>query len=130
MISYGNVPYGVYEGCNNKGFSCSYAPGNMGGDWSRYYHEFGDRFIPMQCTGLKDKNDKLIYEGDIISMNNMNIYSIGYCDFGHTFTLDFKDCYGSDSCHYFGEEGTGILTNKIEVLGNVYENKELMEKKK
>lgn len=73
--------------------------------------------VIMQYTGLKDRNGKEIYEGDIILFNN----------FGDT--LD-KVVY-SPGC--FHTSGGGYLLDEIreiEVIGNIYENPELLEEKR
>ena len=81
-------------------------------------------FTLMQYTGLKDKNGKEIYEGDIVEClfyNNLNIpiekvLSVIFKNgsFGVFDGKDFK-VFGSDS------------TKSIEVIGNVYENPELIK---
>lgn len=80
--------------------------------------------IVEQCTGLNDKNGKLIYEGDILG----GIYGgyIGWCEEEKSFEL-FAPEYGCMSCS--GDilwqeivEDDGIL----EVIGNIHENKELL----
>lgn len=83
--------------------------------------------ILMQSTGLKDKNGKLIYEGDILG----GIYHgyIGYCDECKCFQLKVKD-YGCLACegdlHWF-ELVEAEEQNELEVIGNIYENKDLLE---
>ena len=87
-------------------------------DYEGFYCE--EEVIPEtvgQYTGLKDKNGKEIYEGDIILFNN----------FGDT--LD-KVVYSSGCFH---TSGRGYLLDKIreiEVIGNIYENPELLEEKR
>ena len=82
--------------------------------------------ILMQCTGLKDKNGKLIYENDIVKFyfNNDEIIAILVWDNNESrFYLNttdyFKDKYVTDY------EIT--KQEKYEVIGNIYENPELLE---
>ena len=97
-----------------------------------YHHDnFGEILedkdcIVMQCTGLKDKNGKLIYEGDILG----GIYHgyIAYCPECKCFQLFVKD-YGCLACegdlHWY-ELVEAEEQNELEVIGNIYENKELL----
>lgn len=83
-------------------------------------------YIVMQCTGLKDKNGKLIYEGDIVKFNfdTDEIKAVVSWDnkeligFYLNTTDYFKDKYVTDYDFY---------KNDYEVIGNIYENKELLE---
>lgn len=76
----------------------------------------GYGFSPlMQYTGLKDKNGKEIFEGDIVRLpedEDYKYYSIIYSKNRLGFTL-------SNGC------GFG-LSYGIEVVGNIYENPELL----
>lgn len=78
------------------------------------------------CTGLKDKNGKLIYEGDILGGSYENLY-VHYCDSCKQFQLKAND-YGCMACegdiHWY-ELVESENENEIEVIGNIYENKEL-----
>ena len=75
-----------------------------------------NEYIVEQCTGLKDKNGKLIYEGDIVKEG-----VIKWNDFTGCFMVVFPDGDNRE----FGE----IYVGYLEVIGNIHENKELLEVK-
>ena len=67
-----------------------------------------------QFTGLNDKNGKEIYEGDIVRGPGFGAVSV-YFD-------------GGRFCLYFlGDEYWNEYADKIEVIGNIHENPELLE---
>jgi len=84
-----------------------------------------DDYILMQCTGLKDKNGKLIYEGDIIKVDlfKFKLYIIKFIEGGYCLTSpDLKEFSFNIS----------ILHSNVECLyekvGNIHENPELIIK--
>ena len=94
-----------------------------------YYVHNSDVIETMQCTGLKDKNGKLIYEGDIVRFKD-NITINGSKT--HISTVEFNEQFNTYMYH---AECMGLYTvNKaqnekfdVEVFGNIYENPELLE---
>ena len=89
--------------------------------------EDNENIIVQQCTGLKDKNGKLIYENDIV-LSNCIQWIIKYCDKCKSFqcfdnTYDCYACEGDYNWYDFLED-----LDKTTVIGNIYENPELLEK--
>ena len=84
-------------------------------DDEMFYDNPMKRFILMQYTGLKDKNGKEIYEGDIVK------YSIFW-----TSVVKFE---GIDDPEMGDTIGMGYNTKYEygEIIGNIYENKELLK---
>ena len=83
-----------------------------------FVNDIDNSYQVEQCTGLKDKNGKLIYEGDIVTgffNNNKVIWDKG------SFCVD---------------DGSGVfdeLTRSSEestIIGNIHENPELLEEDK
>lgn len=89
-----------------------------------YRNTMLDNLKLMQCTGFKDKNGKLIYEGDIVykkgskNWKKEKLYSI----------VIYDNMYG----HFNISDENGIHNipqnkDNIEVIGNIYENPELLK---
>lgn len=74
----------------------------------------------VQYTGLKDKNGKEIYEGDILEFSG-NVVALGIVKYNENFAT-FQACNGNSGWLFGNESGTNI-----EILGNIYENPELVK---
>lgn len=79
-----------------------------------------------QCTGLKDKNGTLIYEGDILKEIFetdgeilTDITTVEYLE--GSFILRSQEC--PNDFAYFPD----VDSKDYEVIGNIYENKELLQ---
>lgn len=88
--------------------------------------DYTDRIILMQYTGLKDKNGVEIYEGDFLMAGDAYLGVIKYHstraqfigkNIGETFQEDEYDTLYTKNGRF----------NSAKVIGNIYENPELLE---
>ena len=77
--------------------------------------------VLMQFIGLKDKNSKEIYEGDIIKRHNGEIGEVAYSV--PCFVLNRVN---EQDCQYV--EWCGDYFENCEVIGNIYENPDLNQR--
>mgnify|MGYP001145942186 CR=1 FL=1 len=73
--------------------------------------------VLMEYIGLKDKNGKEIYEGDIVKQHFYNSMWFDVID-----KVEIDAIYGASL-------RTGTKDSEWEVIGNIYENPELLEEK-
>ena len=91
--------------------------------------KFADLIIPStlcQCTGLKDKNDKLIWENDICDRKEQYPEIVEYRDGDWTLDYSYVSHKERGACYcnlgFYAEE-----RKCVEVIGNIFDNPELLE---
>lgn len=77
-------------------------------------------FIVEQCTGLKDKNGRLIYEGGIVKFKISSIKCVGAVRWDERTGGWLKD---------ETDQPLHTYIKSVEVIGNIHENPELLEDK-
>lgn len=86
-----------------------------------FIFHFGDKPL-MQYTGRKDKNGQQIYEGDVVKCRG---YNRREGEWVKTYVVVFDE---ESSAFSLQDKAGGIfmIFRKIEVIGNVFENPELI----
>lgn len=84
--------------------------------------------ILMQYTGLKDKNGKEIYEGDLLERINyankkeLYVMTFGIFDTEDGYVMAFHLVYPN-----FNDQSYNHEAGELEIIGNIYESPELLK---
>jgi hypothetical protein len=83
-------------------------------------------FFDLESTGLKDKNGKEVYEADIVIHDGEKIV----VNYGIQ-SVDAFEGAGFNLWSFYGQKLGGFrLQSEIEIIGNVFENPELLKTNK
>ena len=91
---------------------------------SRYRYCDFDEVEFIYGTGFMDKNGKEIEHGDILKTDFEDIFTIKFHSvYGFYAVNEDEKCWFADGI----EDGIEGILPKYEIIGNIYENKELLE---
>lgn len=118
----------------SKGWTDGHYPiGQHISDTEFGYDTESGRYILCQYTGLKDKNGKEIYEGDILAVKDWGIREETSQVLGNAqIVWDTQECGWRITPTLYIEDTYDLLGKAIpksEVIGNIYENPELLSDK-
>lgn len=114
--------------------------------WANGFYETSidlNDLVFCQCTGLKDKNGKLIYEGDLLRYPAKDEYEKKHfcarevffqdndcCDIHIGWQMNrvhFQGCLCGENVNPFLYKFKPKNVSKMEIIGNIYENYELLK---
>ena len=115
---------GCYAYSNNSDVDILYIETDGELTYGVYSNDYEDMiYIPEseviieQCTGLKDRNGRLIYENDLIKIDD-DVAVINWSDYYARFMLEsLEDIFDFETTY----------AEECEVIGNIHENKELLK---
>jgi len=100
----------------------------FGGLYDFVSDEMEENIVVQQYTGLKDRSGTEIYEGDIVRLNTGAVGFYEYSEPHLAFAVRLKepDCSSDD---FIISKLDGWHNLDVKVIGNVYENPELLDEK-
>lgn len=98
-----------------------------------------EKYDILQCTGMKDKNGKLVFEGDIVTYDSRDIFphttvkkgNITWHKFYWVISYLDKNILNAETKKpalqriWLGIDD--FINSRTEVIGNIYENSELLQ---
>ncbi|MCE2322780.1 YopX family protein [Streptococcus thermophilus] len=100
------------------------------GDGITYFRKAKDIEL-MQSTGLTDKNGKEIFEGDVVT-DGQTVGDIKHHQTYGFYMIDDKGIerwFSDGNCIEDFEEDAETVSEILEIIGNIYENPELLEER-
>ena len=97
-----------------------------GHDWVHF--DSGSGIHVMQYTGLRDKNGVKIFEGDVVAIENHPFQKTDVSDVGMEINGNYEVGWNADDLTWCaGSLLLARVKNYVRVVGNIYENSDLLE---